>query len=418
MHFLIKICQTTPKTMTDIQKLRDDFPLLADRSNNKPVVYFDTACQSLRPTVVMDAILRYYTEEPACAGRSMHHLAASVTRDVDQARKLVARHINASRSEEIIFTRNTTEAINLVANSLGLVKGDIVLITDKEHNSNLIPWQQLARQEGIIIKIVPSLPDNTFDLSSYEDCLNDEVKLISMVLTSNLDGVTIPAEEIIKKAHRKGALVLLDAAQATPHQKIDAKSLDVDFMAFSGHKMLGPSGTGILYGKYRLLEKMRPFIVGGDTVASSTYETCEFLPPPAKFEAGLQNYAGIIGLGAAIQYLNEVGFHNIQKQELELNQFITRETRDLEGLHLIGPMDARFRGGIFSFYIENLDHHRIALMLDQMANIVVRSGQHCVHSWFHAHGIPGSVRASMYFYNTLAEAENLVSNLRKIRKVL
>jgi cysteine desulfurase/selenocysteine lyase len=407
-----------PINMTDILSLRNDFPLLVNAPGKKAVIYLDTACQSLRPRAVMDAMARYYMEEPACAGRSMHHLAAAVTRDVDQARSLIARHLNAARSEEILFTRNTTEAINLVANSLGLKSGDIVLITDKEHNSNLIPWLRLVKRDEVILKVVPSLPDNTFDMHAYEASLDHRVKLVAMGMTSNLDGVTLPVQEIIKKAHKQGALVLLDAAQSAPHQKLNVKALDVDFLAFSGHKLLGPSGTGILYGKYKLLEKLEPFLVGGDTVAFSTYDSCEFLPPPAKFEAGLQDYAGIIGLGAALQYLNEIGFDAIQKQDLMLNDFLTRETRDMEGLHLIGPADARLRGGIFSFYIDGVDHHRIALMLDQMANIVVRSGQHCVHSWFHARGIAGSVRASLYFYNSMQDVESLVTNLHKIRKVL
>jgi cysteine desulfurase/selenocysteine lyase len=402
----------------DLTTCRNDFPLLITKANQKPLVYLDTACQSLRPAAVIQAVTGYYTEESACAGRSMHHLAEAVTRHVAQARGLIAKHLNAGRSEEIIFTRNTTEAINLVANSLGLKNGDVVLISDKEHNSNLIPWQLLARRSGVTVKVVPSLPDNTFDLEAFERLLNDHVKLVSMVYTSNLDGVTFPAREIVKMAHRQGALVLVDAAQAAPHQRIDVKSLDVDFLAFSGHKMLGPSGTGILYGKYKLLEKLSPFLVGGETVSSSTYDSCEFLPPPEKFEAGLQDYAGIIGLGAAVKYLDELGFDAIQKQELSLNEYITRETKDIDGLHIIGPADARLRGGIFSFYIDRLDHHRIALMLDQMAGIIVRSGQHCVHSWFHARDIPGSIRASLYFYNTLEEAESFVTNLRKIRKVL
>lgn len=402
----------------DLISLRQDFPLLVANRQEKPLAYFDTACQSLRPDSVMSAINRYYIEEPACAGRSMHHLAAAVTRDVDQTRMLLAKHLHAGRKEEVIFTRNTTEAINLVANSLGLKSGDIVLITDKEHNSNLIPWQQLVKHDGIILKVVPSRSDNTFDLSKYETFLNKQVKLVSMGFTSNLDGVTIPAQDIIKKAHACGALVLLDAAQAAPHQKIDVKSLDVDFLAFSGHKMLGPSGTGVLYGKYPLLEKLSPFLVGGDTVSSSTYDSCEFLPPPAKFEAGLQDYAGIIGLGAAVKYLENVGYVAIGKQDLALNEFVTRETCDISGLHLIGPQDPHLRAGIFSFYIDHLDHHRIALMLDQMAGIIVRSGQHCVHSWFHNRGIAGSVRASFYFYNTLEEAELFVASLRKIRKVM
>jgi cysteine desulfurase/selenocysteine lyase len=404
--------------MINLAACREDFPLLSVKLNQMPLAYFDTACQSLRPKVVMDAINRYYVEEPACAGRSMHHLAAAVTRDVDQARSIVAKHLNTSRKEEVIFTRNTTEAINLVANSLGLKSDDVILISDKEHNSNLIPWQRLVKRSRVIVKIIPSLPDNQFDLAAYERLLDGQVKLVSLYHTSNLDGVSIPVQEVIQKAHKQGAIVLIDAAQSAPHQNLNVKALDVDFLAFSGHKMLGPSGTGVLYGKYKLLEKLEPFLVGGDTVSSSTYDSCEFLPPPAKFEAGLQNYSGIIGLGAAIQYLTEIGFDVIHKQELLLNDYITRETRGIDGLHLIGPLDAHHRGGIFSFYIDKLDHHRIALMLDQMAGVIVRSGQHCVHSWFHAHRIPGSVRASLYFYNTLEEAELLVTSLHKIRKVL
>jgi cysteine desulfurase / selenocysteine lyase len=402
----------------DIRKLRQDFPILESGSGKKPVVYFDTACQSLRPKSVFEAISQYYIKESACSGRSNHQLGAAVTRDVDQSRTSLAKFFGASKKEEIVFTRNTTEGINLVANSLGLKAGDVVLITDKEHNSNLIPWQVLQKRKGILVKIIPSCPDNTFDLGAFEKLLDSQVKLVSVGYTSNLDGVTVPAEEIIKKAHRSGSLVLLDAAQAAPHRKINVKGLDVDFMALSGHKMLGPSGMGLLYGKYTLLEKMEPFLVGGDTVASSTYTTCEFLPPPEKFEAGLQDYAGIIGMGAAVKYLQDVGFDAIQKQETLLNEYINQELKSITGLKIIGPADARLRGGITTFFIDGIDSHQVALMLDQMAGVMVRSGQHCVHSWFNAHQVKGSVRASTYFYNTLEEAELFVSSLRKIRKVL
>ena len=241
---------------------------------------------------------------------------------------------------------------------------------------------------------------------------------ISLGFTSNLDGVTIPAEEIIKLAHRNGALVLLDAAQTAPRQKIDVHNLDVDFLAFSGHKILGPSGTGVLYGKYALLEKLEPFLVGGDTVAFSTYDSCQFLPPPAKFEAGLQNYAGIFGLGEAVNYLMRIGFDDIQKQETNLNEFITNGINDIPHLKIIGPADPKLRGGIITFYLDGIDSHQVALMLDQMANIQIRSGQHCVHSWFNAHQIAGSARASLYFYNTVEEAEFFTQNLKKVLKVL
>ena len=402
----------------DIQKIRQDFPLLNEKTNRKPVVYFDNACQSLRPQSVINAINKYYVEYPACGGRSMHHLAERVTHECEEARTVIAKFLNASRQEEIVFTRNTTEGINLVANSLGLKKGDAVLLSDKEHNSNLLPWMMLAKRQGIEIRIVNSNEDNTFNLEEFEKSLDGKVKLVALGMTSNLDGVTIPAAEIIKQAHGNGSLVLLDAAQTVPHQKVDVRTLDVDFLAFSGHKMLGPSGTGVLYGKYGLMEKLDPFLVGGETVSSSTYSSCQFLPPPEKFEAGLQDYAGIIGLGEALKYLQAIGDKTIQKQETLLNELITREISRIPRLCMIGPSNPELRGGIFSFYLKGVDSHQIALMLDQMAGILVRSGQHCVHSWFNAHGIPGSVRASFYFYNTLSEAELFVSQLNKIAKVL
>ncbi len=402
----------------NLTDLRLDFPILTPQNNAKPLIYLDSACQSLRPRQVIDAVNKYYSDYPACSGRSNHQLATTVTRLVEEARQQVARFIGASRMQEVVFTRNTTEGINLVANSLDLKAGDVVLIGGKEHNSNLIPWQMLVKRIGIQLKILHPLEDGSFNMAAFEKELASPVKLVSFGYTSNLDGTTVPAEQIIKLAHKKGALVLLDGAQTISQRKVNVHALDVDLLAFSGHKILGPSGTGVLYGKYKILEKMQPFLVGGDTVATSTYDSCEFLPVPEKFEAGLQDYAGIIGLGEAVRYLQNVGFDEIQKQELLLNQIMTEGTKDVQGLHVIGPADPKLRGGIFTFFIDGVDSHRIALMLDQMANICVRSGQHCVHSWFNQKDIKGSVRASAYFYNTPHEAELFVENLKKIRKVL
>ncbi|KPL83229.1 hypothetical protein SE15_08275 [Thermanaerothrix daxensis] len=400
-------------------KIRADFPTLEARDGRKPVIYFDNACQTLRPRQVIETIQRYYQEFPACSGRSMHRMAAEVTREVDQARERVAKFLNAGRKEEIIFTRNTTEGVNLIASTLNWKTGDVILVSDKEHNSNLIPWQMVAKRHGAILRIVRTCEDNTFDMEAFEQALKaGPVRLVAMGYTSNLDGVTIPAAEIIKRAHRQGALVFLDAAQTVPHQRVNVRALDVDFLAFSGHKMLGPSGTGVLYGKYRLLEQLEPFLVGGDTVSTSTYDSCQFLPPPEKFEAGLQDYAGIMGLAAAVQYLQSIGYEAIEKQERMLNEFLSEGLEEIPGVRIIGPSDPRLRGGIISFYVEGIDHHRIALMLDQMANIAVRSGQHCVHSWFNARGVIGSVRASVYVYNTLEEAKLFLDSLIKIRKVL
>lgn len=397
-----------------IDQVRKDFSILAD---NK-WIYFDNACQSLRPKSVIDAITEYYQEYPACSGRSMHSLATKVSQKCDEARTIISKFIGAKRKEEIIFTRNTTEGINLIANSLELRKGDVVITTDKEHNSNLIPWQMLVKKIGIIHKIIPSNPDNTFNLNAYKNEMNGEVKLVSMGFTSNLDGVTIPAKEVIKIAHKYKSLVLLDAAQTVPHQRINATDLDVDFLAFSGHKMLGPSGMGVFYGKYKLLEKLSPFMVGGDTVSSSTYTSNEFLPPPEKFEAGLQDYAGIIGLGEAVKYLSKIGFSEIEKVERKLNAYVSQELLKIPNLKIIGPQDPDLRGGIISFYIEGVDHHQVAIILNQSANIMVRSGQHCVHSWFNDRQIKGSVRVSLYFYNTLEEAELFVKSLKQVLQVL
>lgn len=381
------------------------------------VVYFDNACQTLRPNSVVKAMNQYYEEYPACGGRSMHHLAALVTQRGDQARKTIADFLGAKHKEEVIFTRNTTEGINLVANSFGLKKGDVVITSDKEHNSNLIPWQMLKERVGIIHKIIPTDAEGQLDMDVYERALPDAT-LVSMIITSNLDGVTYPVEEIIKKAHKTGAKVLLDGAQAIPHKKINVTKLDVDFLAFSGHKMLGPSGMGVLYGKRELLNQLSPFLVGGDTVSRSTYDSHEFLPIPEKFEAGLQNYSGIIGFGEAVRYLEKFGFDAISEIEYELNSFVSSELKKIDGLTIIGPDDPKLRGGIVSFYIKGKDHHQIALMLDETAGICVRSGQHCVHSWFASRNIPGSVRASFYFYNTMEEAEIFVNNLKKVISVL
>ena len=401
----------------DLEKIRQNFPLLQKTIKGKPIVYFDNACQSLRPLPVIEALNEYYRDYPACGGRSMHKLGEIVTNKIDDARKIIAKFIKANKKEEIIFTRNTTEGINLVAHSLGLRQDDVVLTTDKEHNSNLIPWQVLSKKLGIVHRIVPSREDNTFDPTTFEKMMSKEVKLVSMVYTSNLDGVSIPAQEIIKIAHQFGAKVFLDAAQTVPHQEINVSKLDVDFLAFSGHKMLGPSGTGVLYGKYHLLETLEPFLVGGDTVESSTYENHRLLPPPEKFEAGLQDYAGIIGLGQAAKYLKQVGFEDIAKHEFALNKFITDEIVKIPKLKIIGPLDPALRGGIISFYIDGVDPHQITLILDETANISVRSGQHCVHSWFNAHQINGSTRVSLYFYNTMNEANIFVETLTKLVKI-
>lgn len=400
----------------DIEKIKYDFPILSKDYKGKRIVYFDSACMSFKPRQVVEAMNEYYYEYSACAGRSSHGLGEMATKKVEEARRLIARFINA-KENEIVFTRNTTEAINLVANSLSLKAGDLVITTDREHNSNLVPWQLLAKRKGVGHVVVRSNPDNTFNLENFRSSLVG-AKLVSMVLTSNLDGVSVPAKEIIKIAHENGALVLLDAAQAMAHSRIDVQELDVDFLVFSGHKMLGPTGTGVLYGKQELLEQLDPFLVGGDTVEYTTYNDFKMLPAPEKFEAGLQDYAGIIGLGEAVKYLQAIGFEAIKERELELNQFITRELGKHEKLKIIGPADPALRSGIVNFYIPGQNMHQIALMLDEMAGVMIRSGQHCVHSWFNDKRIENSARISLSFYNSMQEAETLVEALNKIMRII
>lgn len=402
--------------MLDYEKIKKDFPLVSKQIKGKPIVYFDNACMSLKPRQVIDAMNEYYFEFPACSGRSSHKLGEMATKKIREARQIITKFINADE-QEIVFTRNTTEAINLLAHSFHWEKGDLVLATDKEHNSNLIPWQVLLKNKGIRHKVVKSKDDGTFDIEKYKELVK-EAKLVSMVHTSNLDGTTIPAKEVIKIAHENGTLVFLDAAQSAPHKRIDVKDLDVDFLAFSGHKMLGPTGTGVFYAKYSLLEKLEPFMVGGDTVEYSTYTEHKMLKAPEKFEAGLQDYAGIIGLGEAIKYLEAVGFDDIKKQELELNKYITDELSKWPKIKIIGPIDPALRSGIISFYIDGTDMHQFSLMLDEMSNAMIRSGQHCVHSWFADKKIYNSARVSLYFYNTLEEAKIFINSINKIMKII
>jgi cysteine desulfurase/selenocysteine lyase len=401
---------------SELEKIRGDFPILENGIGGKPIVYFDSACMSLRPRQVMQVMNEYYEEYPACAGRSVHKLSKKVTDKVAEARRTIAKFLGARKDEEIIFTRNTTEGINLVSRSLKLNRGDAVITSDREHNSNLLPWQLLSKRSGVEHKIVYSTDNMEFDLEKFEGMMSDKVKLVSIVHTSNLDGYTLPAGEIVKIAHEHGALVMLDGAQSAPHMPLDMRRLNVDFFALSGHKMLGPAGTGVLYGKYELLEKMEPFIIGGSTVQDSTYDSYVLLKPPEKFEAGLQNYAGSMGLAEAARYLERVGREKIEKHEKELNKFISERLMQMEGVSIIGPKQVELRGGSVSFNVEGMDFHDIAIMLDE-SNIMVRSGQHCVHSWFNAHKIPGCVRASLYLYNTKEEAEKFLNAMTEIAKL-
>lgn len=389
----------------NIDKIRSDFPVL----NQKKAVYFDNACMALKPKQIIDKMNEYYEQYPACGGRSHHKLGEKVTEEVLRARIEAAKFFNARRESEIIFTRNATEGINLIANALGLKKGDKVLCSDKEHNSNLIPWIIARQEKGIVHEIF-----KFGDIDDFKKKIKG-AKLVSIVHTSNVDGTTQDVGLMTKIAHDNGALVLVDAAQSAPHKMIDVRKLDIDFLVCSGHKMLGPSGIGLLYGKNELLEKLNQFMTGGETVVNSNYDSFEKEKVPERFEAGLQNYSGIIGFAEALRYLNRIGLEEIEKHEQELNKQLTEGLINL-GIEIIGPKDYKLRSGIVSFNVGKMSSHEVALMLDSHG-IAVRSGMHCVHSWFNANKLKGSVRVSFYLYNTKEEVEFLLSKLKDIAKI-
>ncbi len=380
----------------DISKYREDFPVL--NTEDAPT-YLDSACMTLRPQQVIDSIVEYYTKYPACGGRSVHRMSWQVTEGFEMARDSLRRFMGAEQTSEIVFTRNTTEGMNMVANGLGLNKGDKVLTSDKEHNSNVVPWHHMAKYKGIDYQVVPAKDNYYFDLEALKESIDSRTRLMSIVHTSNLDGHTNPVKDIIEICHDKGIRVLMDAAQAAPHKELDVVDLDVDFASVSAHKFCGPSGMGALYGKYDELKNLIPTYVGGSTVVSSSYDGYKLLPPPSCFEAGLQDYAGAIGAGTAAEYVMDVGRDNIQKHERKLNSILSSRLESIEGVTIVGPEDVSERGGITSFNLEGWDNTDVAMHLDEKYNVAIRSGMHCVHSWFNSRGIEGTARSSIYFYN-------------------
>ena len=395
----------------NIQKIREDFPIYKKLINGKPISYMDSACVSLKPIQVIDAINKYYNEFPACGGRSEHSFGKKVTGAVNNARKIIQNFLNAKKVNEIIFTKNSTEGINLITNSLNLQEGDVVLTSDKEHNSVLLPIQ-LLKEKGIKHKIF-----KFGDIDDFEEKLTKDVKLVSTAHISNLDGTINSIEEIISLSHENNSLVLIDAAQSAGHNKINVRKLNVDFLVFSGHKVFGPSGTGILYGKLDLLKELKPFIIGGNTVKDSTYKNYEIEDVPERFEAGLQDYAGIIGLGEAIKYLENIGINNIEMHEYQLNKLISQAFMEL-GIEILGDLDPEKRSAIISFNIKGMDFHEVAGILNESSNIMIRSGRHCVHSWFNANNIEGSARISLSVYNTEEECEVLIKEIKKIKNLI
>ncbi len=404
--------------MHDPEAIRGDFPAISSRTSGEPPAYLDSACMSLTPRAVLDAMEEYYREYPGCAGRSVHRWSEEVTRRYQEARETFARFLGSPGPSQLVHVRNATEAINAVARGIPWRKGDRVLLTDQEHNSNLVIWQHLRATRGIRLGILPLPPDRPFDPERFEEELARGVRLVSFFHASNMDGRSLPAREIVERAHDRGVEVLLDGCQAVPHQRIDLGRLGVDYYALSFHKMLGPTGTGLLYGAPGKLEALAPWILGGETVAWSDYDRHELLPPPARFEAGLQNYAGVLGARAAVDYLGAIDAGDLAAHELSLQRRTRAGLETVPGLRSLGlPEDAE-RGSIFAFTLEGIDPHDAALFLDQGHGVLVRSGMNCVHSWYRARGLEGNLRASFYLYTTPREVDRLIEGVRELREAL
>lgn len=398
----------------NVERWRADFPALASGPGRLAPVYLDSACMSLVPRAVLSAMEEYYREYPGCAGRSLHRFAEEVGRRFEEARAAFAHFLGRDDPRGIVFVRNATEGINLVGEGFPWRRGDRVLISDREHNSNLIVWQRLAEERGIRIEVLRLSDDGSFDAEDFEKHLAPPVRLVSLFHTSNLDGRSLPLKEIVERSHDRRAAVLLDGCQAAPHEKVDLDRLGVDYYAVSGHKMLGPTGTGVLASTFEGLGRLRPIVVGGETVEWSTLESHKLRPPPYRFEAGLQNYAGVLGARAALDYLAGVGLEAIRDQERSVNDRVSRALTGEPRLHLLGPEDPRDRPSIFAFTLDGVDPNDAALFLDEGYRVMVRSGMHCVHSFYAMRNLPGNIRASFYLYNDRRDADTLVQGVEEL----
>ncbi|MCI4323112.1 MAG: cysteine desulfurase [Thermoplasmata archaeon] len=398
--------------------VRSEFPALRPREGSTVPAYLDSACMSLVPNEVLAAMEEYYRDFPGCGGRSLHRFAEEVSHRFEGSRASISRFLRAAGPDRIVFVRNATEAINVVGRGLPWKKGDRVLITDQEHNSNLVLWQRLAEHPGIEIDVLRLEPDGTFEGDALARAIRAKTRLVSVFETSNLDGRSLPIQEISEIVHDRKAKLLVDGCQAAPHRQIDLARTQADFYAISMHKMLGPTGTGVLAGAPGALEELEPLIVGGETVEWTTLTDHQLRPPPHRFEAGLQNYAGVLGAGAAIRFLERVGVENISEHDRQLNERVTRALDGEPRVHLLGPTKTRDRPSIFAFTLDGIDPHDAAIFLDTGHNVMVRSGMHCAHSWYAERGIPGNVRASFYLYNTPEDTDRLLAGIREMLQLL
>jgi len=407
-----------PAWVCDAAAFRQDFPLLRRRVHGKPLVYLDNAATTQKPRVVIDRVTQFYVEENANVHRGVHWLSERATEAFEEARATIGRFLNARRAEEIVFVRGTTEAINLVAQTYGrsrVVRGDEIVISAMEHHSNIVPWQILCEQHGARLRIIPITDAGEIDLEAYARLLTDRTRIVAVVHVSNVLGTVNPVQEIVRIAHQRGIPVLVDGAQAVAHGSVDVQTLGCDFYAFSGHKMFGPTGIGVLYGTSAMLESMPPYQGGGDMIRSVSFERTLYDVPPHRFEAGTPNIAGAVGLAAAIGYLTGIGFERIARSERELLEYATGALSRVPGVRVIGTAAAR--AGVLSFVLDGVHPHDVATILDR-EGVAIRAGHHCCQPLMDRLGLPATSRASLALYNTREDIDALVAALRTVRELL
>jgi len=400
-------------------KLREDFPILKIKVRGKRFVYLDSAATTQKPVQVIEAINNYYKNFNSNVHRGVYFISEEATRLYEEARMKVSRFINAESPRTIVFTRNATEAINLVAYSWGrknIKEGDEIILTEMEHHSNLVPWQILAKEKNAKLKFIPVKEDGTLQLEKLQELFTPKSKILAITHVSNVLGTINPIKEIVEFTHKNGTLVLVDGAQSVPHIPVDVKDLGCDFLAFSGHKMLGPMGIGVLYGKEKILEEMEPFLGGGEMISQVWLERATWNEIPWKFEAGTPNVEGAIGLGSAIDYLKKIGMENIEKRERELTAYAMERLKEIDGIRIYGPKNPELKSGVISFNLENIHPHDVGTILDQ-EGIAVRVGSHCAQPLMAKFGVSSMVRASFYIYNIEEEIDIMISALKKVKEI-
>lgn len=406
------------KTHIDSEQIRADFPILSRKINGKPLIYFDSGATAQKPQQVIDAVSTYYKSQNANIHRGVHTLSQEITVAYEKARGSVQKHLNAAFAHEIIFTKGTTESISLVAYSFGkkfVSPGDEIIVSEMEHHSNILPWQQLCEDRGAILKTFPIHDTGELVMDTLTTLITGKTKLIALTHVSNTLGTINPIKEIIRQAHAKNVAVLVDGAQAVPHMEVDVRDLDADFYCFSGHKLFGPTGIGVLYGKEKWLNAMPPYQVGGGTIKTVTFEKTEYADLPLKFEAGTPHMAGVIGLEAALNYVNKIGLKNIAAYEHELLAYATTALQKVDGVKLIGT--ANEKASVISFVVEGIHALDIGTILDQLG-IAVRTGHHCTQPLMRHYCIQGTIRVSLAFYNTQQEIDELVKGLKRAIEML